>query len=58
LLVLHDHADFTGADFAIDPDKRGRRGIAWGKRAAQDTLVGCDMTLIFRIKQAAAAGNS
>src|SRR5271155_3696812 len=59
LLAVHpDDADFTGADFAVDPDERSRRGIAWRKRAAQDTLVGCDMTFMFSIKQIAAAGNS
>ena len=59
LVAVHpDDTDFAGADFAVDPDERSRRGIAWRKRAAQDTLVGCDMTLIFSIKQIAAMGNS
>ena len=59
LVAVHsDDADFAGADFAVDPDERSRRGIAWRERAAQDTLVGCDMTLIFSIKLTATTGNS
>jgi len=59
LVAVHsDDADFAGADFAVDPDERSRRGITWGERAAQDTLVGCNMTLIFSIKQIATTGNS
>src|ERR1017187_8522636 len=49
--------DFAGADFAVDPDKRSRRKIAWGIRAAQDTLVGCGITVSFRIKQTGTASS-
>src|SRR5580700_9168830 len=56
LIAIHpDDADFAGADFAVDPDKRSRRGITWGKRAAQDTLDGCSINLKFRIKQTGTA---
>jgi hypothetical protein len=49
--------DFAGADFAVDPDKRSRRKSAWGIRAAQDTLVGCSITVVFRIKQTGPASS-
>ncbi len=46
LLAVHsDDPDFAGTDFAVDPDERSRRGIAWRERAAQDTLVGCGIFL-------------
>lgn len=57
LAVYSDDADFAGADFTIDPDERGRRGIAWRKRAAQDTLVGCGIILKCRIKKTASVGD-
>ena len=57
LVSVHpDDAHFTGTDFAVDPDERGGRGIAWRKRAAQGAgstgtvLVGCGMTVGFGIK--------
>ena len=53
-----DDPDFAGADFAVDPDKRSRRIIAWGIRAAQDTLVGCGITVSFRIKQTGTASSN
>ena len=44
LVSVHpDDADFAGTDFAVDPDERGGRGIAWRKRAAQATLSGWDL---------------
>jgi hypothetical protein len=55
--VNSDDPDFAGADFAVDPDKRNRRKIAWRKRAAQDTLVGCGITVSFRIKQTGTASS-
>ena len=59
LIAVHpDDADFAGADFAVDPDERSRRGIAWRKRAAQDTLVGCGIILKCRIRQTVTAGGS
>lgn len=58
LLAVHcDDPDFAGADFAVDPDERGGRRIAWGKRAAQGAgstgtvLVGCGITVNFGIKK-------
>lgn len=56
-VVNSDDAHFAGADFAVDPDERGGRIIAWRKRAAQDTLVGCGITIIFSIKQIGATAN-
>jgi hypothetical protein len=56
--VNPDDTDFAGTDFAIDPDERSRRGIAWRKRAAQDTLVGCGIFLKCRIKETANTGDS
>lgn len=57
LVSVHpDDADFAGTDFAVNPDERGGRGIAWRKRAAQGAgstgtvLVGCGMTVGFGIK--------
>src|SRR5664279_2721154 len=38
--IRPDDADFAGTDFAVDPDERGGRGVAWGKRATQATLSG------------------
>jgi len=64
LTVNPDDADFTGTDFAVDADERGGRGIAWGKRAAQGAgstgtvLVGCGISLKFRIKQTGKAGSN
>jgi hypothetical protein len=55
--VNSDDPDFAGANFAVDPDKRSRRKIAWRKRAAQDTLVGCGITVGFRIKQTGTASS-
>ena len=57
LLAVHrDDADIAGADFAVDPDERSGRRIAWRKRAAQGAvstgtvLVGCGITVNFDIK--------
>src|SRR5271157_1189620 len=55
--VKSNDPHFAGADFAVDPDKRSRREIAWSKRAAQDTLVGCGITVVFRIKQTGTASS-
>lgn len=55
--VNSDDPDFAGADFAVDPDKRSRRKSTWGIRAAQDTLVGCGITVVFRIKQTGTASS-
>ena len=40
LAIEPDHSDFAGADFPVNLDERGGRGITWRKGAAQGTLVG------------------
>lgn len=45
LLSVHTNdADFAGADFAVNPDKRtGRSRRTWRERATQDTLDGLNL---------------
>ena len=58
LAVDADYTDFTGTDFTVDPNKRRRRGITWGERATQGTLVGCDIIIVSSFKLAGFTGQT